>query len=200
MTLSRRILEGLNPAQREAVETVQGPLLIVAGPGSGKTRVITHRVAYLMGKAYGIRPYRILAVTFTNRAAREMRERLFRPPCRYPMPAIPGRHVHLPLLLRPRAPPRWGHRIGLDPGFTIYDDDDQGSVLKEAIEMADLDSKRFPRRAVQGVISKAKSTMIDPQALARDPANYFEERVSRAYQRYEELLHATTPSTSTTCC
>ena len=83
---------------------------------------------------------------------------------------------------------RDGHRIGLDPGFTIYDDDDQGSVLKEAIEMADLDSKRFPRRAVQGVISKAKSTMIDPQALARAPANYFEERSARAYQRYEELL------------
>ena len=183
MTLSRRILEGLNPAQREAVETVQGPLLIVAGPGSGKTRVITHRVAYLMG-AYGIRPYRILAVTFTNRAAREMRERLDRlagPDARDV--AMSTFHSFCVRVLR-----REGHRIGLDPGFTIYDDDDQGSVLKEAIEMADLDSKRFPRRAVQGVISKAKSTMIDPQALARDPANYFEERVSRAYQRYEELL------------
>ena len=183
MTLSRRILEGLNPAQREAVETVQGPLLIVAGPGSGKTRVITHRVAYLMG-AYGIRPYRILAVTFTNRAAREMRERLDRlagPDARDV--AMSTFHSFCVRVLR-----RDGHRIGLDPGFTIYDDDDQGSVLKEAIEKADLDSKRFPRRAVQSVISKAKSNMVDPQALARDPANYFEERSARAYQRYEELL------------
>ena len=184
MTSLRSSLDGLNPAQREAVETTEGPLLIVAGPGSGKTRVITHRVAYLMG-GHGIRPYRILAVTFTNRAAREMRERLDRlagPEAeRVSMSTF---HSFCVRVLR-----RDGHHIGLDPGFTIYDDDDQGSVLKEAIEMADLDSKRFPRRAVQGVISKAKSTMVDPRALALNPANYFEERASRAYQRYEELLN-----------
>ena len=183
MTSSRQILEGLNPAQREAVETVQGPLLIVAGPGSGKTRVITHRVAYLMG-AYGIRPYRVLAVTFTNRAAREMRERLDR------LAGSDARDVAMSTFhsFCVRILRREGHHISLDPGFTIYDDDDQGSVLKEAIEMADLSSKQFPRRAVQSVISKAKSSMVDPQALARTPANYFEERASRAYQRYEELL------------
>ena len=183
MTSSRRILEGLNPAQREAVETTDGPLLIVAGPGSGKTRVITHRIAYLLG-GYGIPPYRILAVTFTNRAAREMRERIDRlagPNARDVV--MSTFHSFCVRILR-----RDGHSIGLDPGFTIYDDDDQGSVLKEAIEAADLSSKQFPRRAVQGVISKAKSSMIDPQGLARDPANYFEERVSRAYQRYEDLL------------
>ena len=183
MTTSGRILEGLNAAQREAVETTEGPLLIVAGPGSGKTRVITHRVAYLMG-ALGVRPYRILAVTFTNKAAREMRERLDR------LGGADARDVIMSTFhsFCVRVLRREGHRIGLDPGFTIYDDDDQGSLLKEAIEMADLDSKRFPRRAVQGVISKAKSTMIDPRALALNPANYFEERASRAYQRYEELL------------
>ena len=166
------------------METTDGPLLIVAGPGSGKTRVITHRVAYLMG-GYGIRPYRILAVTFTNRAAREMRERLDRlagPEAE--QVSMSTFHSFCVRVLR-----RDGHHIGLDSGFTIYDDDDQGSVLKEAIEMADLDSKRFPRRAVQGVISKAKSTMVDPRALALNPANYFEERASRAYQRYEELLN-----------
>ena len=183
MTTSRRILEGLNAAQREAVETTEGPLLIVAGPGSGKTRVITHRVAYLMG-GLGVRPYRILAVTFTNKAAREMRERLDR------LGGADARDVIMSTFhsFCVRVLRREGHRIGLDPGFTIYDDDDQGNLLKEAIEMADLDSKRFPRRAVQGVISKAKSTMIDPRALAMNPANYFEERASRAYQRYEELL------------
>ncbi len=183
MTTTRNILEGLNPAQREAVETTEGPLLIVAGPGSGKTRVITHRVAYLMG-GYGIRPYRILAVTFTNRAAREMKERLDRlagPDAQ--QVAMSTFHSFCVRVLR-----REGDRIGLDPGFTIYDDDDQGSVLKEAIEMADLSSKQFPRRAVQAVISKAKSTMVDPRTLALNPANYFEERASRAYQRYEDLL------------
>ena len=183
MTPSRNILEGLNPAQREAVETTEGPLLIVAGPGSGKTRVITHRVAYLIG-AYGTPPYRILAVTFTNRAAREMRERLDR------LAGPEAQQVHMSTFhsFCVRVLRRDGHRIGLDSGFTIYDDDDQGSMLKEAIETADLSSKQFPRRAVQAVISKAKSSMIDPQALARNPASYFEERVSRAYQRYEELL------------
>ena len=165
------------------METTDGPLLIVAGPGSGKTRVITHRVAYLMG-AYGVPAYRILAVTFTNKAAREMRERLDRLAGPRARDVIMSTfHSFCVRVLR-----REGHRMGLDPSFTIYDDDDQGSVLKEAIDMADLDSKRFPRRAVQGVISKAKSTMVDPRTLALNPANYFEERASRAYQRYEELL------------
>ena len=183
LTSSPRIFEGLNPAQKEAVETIEGPLLIVAGPGSGKTRVITHRVAYLVG-GYGVSPYRILAVTFTNRAAREMRERLDRL-------AVPQAHqvsmstFHSFCALTLR---RDGRHIGLDPGFTIYDDDDQGNVLKEAIELADLNSKQFPRRAVQSVISRAKSILVDPQALARSAANYFEERASRAYQRYEDLL------------
>ncbi len=165
------------------METAEGPLLIVAGPGSGKTRVITHRVAYLMG-AYGVRPYRILAVTFTNKAAREMRDRLDRLAGPTAKDVVMSTfHSFCVRVLR-----REGHRIGIDTGFTIYDDDDQGSVLKEAIEMADLDSKRFPRRAVQGIISKAKSTMVDPRAMAQNPASYFEERVSRAYQRYEELM------------
>ena len=194
MTTSEGILGGLNPAQREAVETTEGPLLIVAGPGSGKTRVITHRIAYLI-KGCGIKYTDILTVTFTNRAAREMRERLFGKTPDDPAAPLLGWdfrnrdlrvstfHSFCVRMLRVN-----GHRIGLAPGFTIYDDDDQGNVLKEAIEMADLSSKQFPRRSVQAVISKAKSTMVDPRSLALNPANYFEERVARAYQRYEDLL------------
>ena len=133
------ILSGLNPAQREAVETIEGPVLIVAGPGSGKTRVIAHRVAYLI-TVCGISPYRILAVTFTNKAAREMKERVY---------AILGQvvdgltlgtfHATCARLLRIEA-----QHIGVDRSFVIYDASDQLSLLKRSIEQIGLDPKQYP--------------------------------------------------------
>ena len=183
MTSATDILEGLNPAQREAVEAIDGPLLIVAGPGSGKTRVITHRVAYLM-RVCGITPHRILAVTFTNKAAREMKDRLQRlVGTRADQLTVGTFHSFCAGLLR-----RDGKHVGLDSSFTIYDDEDQMKLLKQAIEEAELDPRRFSTRAIQGVISRAKSLLMDSQGLSLNYQSYFEEQAAKVYQRYEELL------------
>ena len=183
MTSATDILEGLNPAQREAVEAIDGPLLILAGPGSGKTRVITHRVAYLM-RVCGINPHRILAVTFTNKAAREMKDRLQRlAGTRADQLTVGTFHSFCAGLLR-----RDGKHIGLESSFTIYDDEDQMKLIKQAIEQADLDPRRFPPRAIQGVISRAKSLLMDAQGLSLNYQSYFEEQAAKVYQRYEELL------------
>ena len=173
----------MNPAQREAVETVDGPLLIVAGPGSGKTRVITHRIAYLV-REYGISPYNILAMTFTNKAAKEMRERLDRlVGSRSDSLTVGTFHSFCAKLLR------WdGHHIGLASNYSIYDSDDQATIIKQGMELAELDPKRNPPRAVGSLISKAKSLLWDSQTFAKNADNYFEETCARVYHHYEELL------------
>ena len=183
MTIAESILEGLNPSQREAVEAIDGPLLIAAGPGSGKTRVITHRVAYLV-RVCGISPYRILAVTFTNKAAKEMVERLQRlVGTRVDQLSMGTFHSFCARLLR-----RDGKHVGIDPNFTIYDDEDQMGLLKQAMEQVDVDPKRYPPRAIHGVISKAKSVLMDSSNLSENHQGYFEEQAARVYRRYEELL------------
>ena len=183
MSSGTGLLEGLNPAQQEAVETVDGPLLIVAGPGSGKTRVITHRIAYLV-REHGISPYNILAMTFTNKAAREMRERLDRlVGSRSDSLTVGTFHAFCARLLR------WdGHHLGLDSHYSIYDADDQATIIKQSMELAEMDPKRNPPRAVLSVISKAKSMLWDSQAFAKNAGNYFEETCARVYHHYEELL------------
>ena len=184
MTQAADLLQDLNPAQREAVETVDGPLLIVAGPGSGKTRVITHRIAYLV-RVCGVNPYSILAMTFTNKAAREMRERLGRLTGPHADALTVGTfHSFCARLLR-----REGEHLGLSRNYSIFDDDDQISAIKQCLEQADYDPKRHPPRAVLSVISKAKSVLQDSQALARQArGDYFEEVCARVYRYYEELL------------
>ena len=185
MTTGTELREGLNPAQKEAVETVDGPLLIVAGPGSGKTRVITHRIAYLV-REYGINPYNILAMTFTNKAAKEMRARLERlVGSRRDAMTVGTFHSFCAKLLR------WdGQVLGLESNYSIYDADDQLKILKESMELADVDPKKFAPRAVLGIISKAKNMLWDSQAFAKnvDLDNYFEETCSRVYKHYEEAL------------
>ena len=185
MTTGSELLEGLNSAQKEAVETVDGPLLIVAGPGSGKTRVITHRIAYLVSE-YGINPYNILAMTFTNKAAREMRDRLNRLiGSRSEYMTVGTFHSFCAKLLR------WdGQYLGLESNYSIYDADDQIKIVKESMELADVDPKRFAPRAVLGTISKAKNALWDAPMFAKnaDPDNYFEERAARVYRHYEESL------------
>lgn len=183
MLTGTELLEGLNPAQKEAVETVDGPLLIVAGPGSGKTRVITHRIAYL-ARVYGVSPHQIAAVTFTNKAAREMRDRLQRLVGVGADSLTVGTfHSFCARLLRYD-----GDIIGLSPNYSIYDSDDQLNMIKQSLELAELDPKRNHPRAVQSVISKAKSLLLDSRGLDQTAQNFFEESCARVYHHYEELL------------
>ena len=177
------VLATLNSAQREAVETIEGPVLILAGPGSGKTRVIAHRVAYLT-KVCGIHPHRIMAVTFTNKAAREMRERLEQ---------LLGQAVEALTLgtfhaICARILRREGKAIGLNPSFVIYDEEDQLSLIKQALEELNLDPKQYAPRALHSAISAAKSRLISPKDYVQWVNSYFEEIVHRVYQRYQQLL------------
>jgi len=184
MTTGSGLLEGLNPAQKDAVETVDGPLLIVAGPGSGKTRVITHRIAYLV-REYGVSPFNILAMTFTNKAAREMRERLDRlVGYRSEALTVGTFHSFCAKLLRID-----GHHLGLEPNYTIYDADDQQTIIKQSMELAEVDPKRNPPRAVLSNISKAKNKMWDSKTMLNNSVdNYFDEVCARVYHHYEEIL------------
>ena len=177
------ILTELNLAQRAAVEAINGPVLIVAGPGSGKTRVIAHRVAYLV-KVCGMSPHRIMAVTFTNKSAREMEERLHR--------LVSGSVNDLTLgtfhaisagILR-----REGKVIGIDSRFVIYDDEDQISLLKRCMQGIGIDPKKYAPRAISSAISAAKSHLITPQDYSGKSNSYFEEVVTRIYERYQQML------------
>ncbi len=177
------LLEGLNEAQRQAVEHIDGPLLIVAGPGSGKTRVITHRIGYLV-RTVGISPTRIAAVTFTNRAAREMRERLDR--------LLGGRargltastfHALCAQILR-----RDGEAIGIPSDFVIMDDSDQMDLVKRAMEQAQIDQKAFPPRTVLGAISAAKSQLLGPEGFQHQVDGYYAEVVGRVFVQYQGLM------------
>ena len=177
------ILEGLNPQQREAVETVEGPLLIIAGPGSGKTRVITHRIAYLIREC-GVSPRRVAAVTFTNKAAREMRHRLAGLLGAGVRDLFAGTfHSFCAMILR-----RDGASIGLDSNFVIYDDGDQIELIKRSMGEVEVDAKRFGPRAVLSRISGAKSRLMTPEGFASQGQDYFDEIVLRVYERYDQLL------------
>jgi len=178
------VLSGLNPAQREAVETAEGPLLILAGPGSGKTRVIAHRIAYLVAHQR-VHPRRILAVTFTNKAAREMRDRVFGL-----LGADIGRDITLGTFhaVCSRILRVDGERIGLSRAFAIYDDADQLAVARQVMQDLGLDPRRTSPRAVLSTISRAKSELSTAEAYARLVGDYFQEVVSRVYGRYQEAL------------
>jgi len=177
------ILAELNPAQREAVELINGPVLILAGPGSGKTRVIAHRVAYLI-TVCRISPHRIMAVTFTNKAAREMEERLHRLIGSSVGDLTIGTfHAICARILR-----RDGKTMGIDPRFVIYDEEDQLSLLKQSIQGIGLDPKQYVPRAIASAISAAKSRMLTPQDYIQRTRSYFEEVVGRVYEHYQQLL------------
>lgn len=181
--LQMDILSSLNPAQREAVQAEGGPLLILAGPGSGKTRVIAHRIAYLVAER-GVHPYRILAVTFTNKAAREMRDRVIA------LLGEPGQSVTMGTFHAVCA--RFlrvdGETIGVGRGFVIYDSADQLALVRRAMTGMGLDQKQFHPGAVLSIISKAKSELAGPAAYAQSTGSYFEEVVSRVYERYQAFL------------
>ncbi len=176
-------LTSLNHAQRQAVEAVDGPVLILAGPGSGKTRVITHRIAYLV-KVCGVKAFHIMAVTFTNRAAREMKGRLQKLiGQQIESLSIGTFHSICAQILR-----REGRAIGLNSSFVIYDEDDQLKVVKQSLEAEKLDPKQFAPRALLSAISSAKSSLIGPKEYSERINSYFDEIVYRVYQRYQLLL------------
>ncbi|MDD5039016.1 MAG: UvrD-helicase domain-containing protein [Dehalococcoidales bacterium] len=177
------ILAELNPAQREAVEAIGGPVLILAGPGSGKTRVITHRVAYLI-KVCGVSPRHIMAVTFTNKAEREMVERLQQLVSSAVGDLTLGTfHSICARILR-----RDGNTIDVDPHFIIYDDEDQISLIKRSLQMLGLDPKQYTPQSIASAISSAKSRMIVAEDYIQHSHSYFEEVVGRVYKQYQLLL------------
>ncbi|MDO8616140.1 MAG: UvrD-helicase domain-containing protein [Dehalococcoidia bacterium] len=178
------ILGNLNPRQREAVEQTDGPLLILAGPGSGKTRVIAHRIAYLI-REKRVRPRRILAVTFTNKAAREMRDRIY---------GLVGEDVGSDLTLGTfhavcaRILRIDGEHIGIPRTFTIYDNADQIAAVKRALDDMGLDPRRIAPRAVLSAISRAKSELQGPREFAALVGDYFQEVTARVFARYQDIL------------
>ena len=177
------ILAGLNPAQREAVEAIEGPVLVLAGPGSGKTRVLTHRVAYLVREC-GIPPYNIMAVTFTNKAAGEMRTRLAELiGTRLQKLTIGTFHAICVRILRREA-----EASGLRRDFVIYDSSDQLSLVRQALKALNLDDKTYRPQAIHGAISRAKNELITSQNFR--PQTYWQEIAGRVYKRYQELLAA----------
>jgi DNA helicase-2/ATP-dependent DNA helicase PcrA len=182
------LLRGLNPEQQEAVVTTEGPVLVVAGPGSGKTRVLTHRIAYLI-EVLNVPPERIMAVTFTNKAAREMRDRIGR--------LLGGRdlvglemgtfHAFGARLLR-RNPGLVADRLGILPNFLIYDDADQIDLAKKAILAVGLDPKQVAPRRMLSRISQAKSLLLSPAEVMNEASSYDDEIIGRVYRDYQRLL------------
>ncbi|MYE31968.1 MAG: AAA family ATPase [Chloroflexi bacterium] len=183
MTATHDVLQGLNDAQRRAVEVPGGALLILAGPGSGKTRVIAHRIAYLV-RERDVAPWRVLAVTFTNKAANEMRERVEDLLGTDGLDVMMGTfHSFCARVLR-----RDGEAIGVPSDYAIYATDDQLAVVREAMETLNVDPKRWTPRAVLSAISRAKNERRDASATLRDAGSYFEEIVGRVFERYQAVL------------
>jgi DNA helicase-2/ATP-dependent DNA helicase PcrA len=178
-----RLLASLNDPQREAVLHGEGPLLVIAGAGSGKTRVLTHRIAYLLATGTA-RPGEILAITFTNKAASEMRERVG---------ALVGRsvramwvttfHSACARMLRADA-----ERLGYSRNFTIYDESDSLRMLKRAMAELGVDPKRYPPRAIRSQISGAKNKLVDAAAYAQAQGSVFEETAAAVYELYEKRM------------
>lgn len=180
------IYDTLNDRQKEAVYQTEGPVLVLAGAGSGKTRCLTHRIAYLI-EEMGVNPWNILAITFTNKAAGEMRQRV---------DDIVGFgaeqiwvstfHSTCVRILR-----RYIDRLGFDTNFTIYDTDDQKSVIKDICKRLNLDSKEFKERAVLGQISSAKDELISPMEFALEAyasVDYKKKKIAEVYREYQEVL------------
>ncbi len=182
-------LEGLNPRQREAVEHSEGPLLVLAGAGSGKTRVITHRIAHLM-TAFRVPGWAVLAVTFTNKAAGEMRDRVRSLVSTGPegAPTVATFHSFCVRLLRREGAPLGQLRRGFTPLFTIYDDDDQISMIKSIYKALGLDDKFMQPRAALSRISNAKSHTQSPEEIARAATDPTTTRFATVYERYEARL------------
>ncbi|HYV34267.1 MAG TPA: UvrD-helicase domain-containing protein [Gemmataceae bacterium] len=174
------LLDDLTPAQREAVTHFEGPLLVIAGAGSGKTRVITRRVAWLLEQ--GVKPWQILAITFTNKAAGEMRQRV--------EALVPGNRVWVSTFhsLGARLLRQYATRLGLDPKFTIYDQGDRVKMVKNALGAADIDHVRFTPETIQAAISKAKNQLLTPDKYSSKAGDFFARTAAHVYPIYEKKM------------
>ncbi|MEA2409725.1 MAG: ATP-dependent helicase UvrD/PcrA, partial [Thermoleophilaceae bacterium] len=184
-TATERLLEGLNDPQKEAVLHERGPLLVLAGAGSGKTRVLTHRIAHLVENDLA-RPGEILAITFTNKAAKEMRERveqLVGPRTRAMW--VMTFHSACARMLRTH-----GDKLGFTRSFTIYDEQDSVRLIKRCIDDLEIDPKRFTPRAIKRQISTAKNLLQDAEAYREQVGSYFEQTAADVYDRYERQIHS----------
>lgn len=189
------IIEGLNNSQSEAATTTKGPVLVIAGAGSGKTRALTHRIAYLIREC-GVRPSNILAVTFTNKAAGEMRDRIIRLLGKTPpegktgavfndpdLPTIGTFHSVCVRILRKHI-----NLLGYSNQFVIYDTSDQLILMKHIAADMQIGDKEINLRSVLGQVSNAKSKMVEPAEYEKMASSYFEERVARMYHEYQDRL------------
>jgi DNA helicase-2/ATP-dependent DNA helicase PcrA len=185
--LAAHILARLNPEQQRAVQTTDGPVLILAGAGSGKTRVLAHRVAYLVG-VKGVRPWQILAVTFTNKAAAELRARITGL-----VGEEAGREVAMGTFhaLCARVLRRDGSAIGLDRHFVVYDSDDQQTLMKQILREDDLPvTGEYKPSAILGAVSRAKNEMLDADFVAANAHTHREREIARLFKRYEARLRS----------
>ncbi|HEX5950835.1 MAG TPA: DNA helicase PcrA [Actinomycetota bacterium] len=176
------LLESLNPVQTEAVLHTEGPVLIVAGAGSGKTRALTHRIAYLI-REHGVSPYAILAITFTNKAAREMAERV---------EGLLGQRIASGMWILTfhsacaRILRREHEHLGLPSSFTIYDEGDTERLIAGVLKDLNLDAKRFPPRAMAAAIGRAKDHVVSAAEFAAAAGNFYEQTIAKVYATYEE--------------
>jgi DNA helicase-2/ATP-dependent DNA helicase PcrA len=177
------LLDALNPTQREAVTTTEGPVLVVAGAGSGKTRVLTYRIAHLI-RDLGVAPSSILAITFTNKAANEMKERVGK----LVGDSVRSMWVSTFHSACVRILRREAHRIGYRSGFSIYDAQDSLRLITQCVAELDLDPKKFPPRSIRASISNAKNELIDVDSFRSQGSGFFHEHVADVYRLYQQRL------------
>lgn len=181
--IAQLMLTQLNSQQKDVVTTTDGPILVLSGPGSGKTRVITHRIAYLI-KEKDIDPTRILGLTFTNKAAKEMKGRLR---------ILLGEEAHIPWVgtfhsICSKILRIDGHHLGLSPSFTIYDEKDSEDLVKEILKEMNLSSKNFSAYSLLNAISSAKTELVGPEEYQKYVQGYFQEIVAKVYLQYQQTL------------
>lgn len=178
------IYDTLNSEQKEAVLQTEGPVLILAGAGSGKTRVLTHRIAYLIDEK-GVNPWNIMAITFTNKAAGEMRERVDKI-VGFGSESIWVSTFHSSCV---RILRRYIDRLGYENNFTIYDTDDQKSLMKEVCKKLNIDTKIYKERAILGAISSAKDNLVGPEEYEKSVMDdYGRKKIAMAYTEYQKEL------------
>jgi DNA helicase-2/ATP-dependent DNA helicase PcrA len=186
--MRNELLQKLTPSQKKAVLHIEGPLLVIAGPGSGKTRVITHRIAALVDS--GVQPNNICAITFTNKAADEMRQRAVTLGASGDGPRFAGAQPHISTFhfLCVRILRRYAEEAGINPNFSIYDESDQAGCIKQAVKDCELDTTNFPPARMLENISELKNKLIDADAFKTEAGDFLARTIGKIYARYQCIL------------